>query len=360
MGRRDRPPTVAKPVYPRAVAAEQRLQAHLGSMKLRELRRALRSIVLAGLPTTALVAGCAADDPCVDTIHRTFVFTEPVDAALHLKIESCRLDPGACAALCVAAMERAGLPTSLADCDVTFDGARTTVALSYLVGTGADGCPVDGRRPAGLVLPEDVRARDRVGAWLARAAWLEAASIHAFVALAAELEGHAAPAGLVRWALASAADEVRHTTMMTRLALANGARPPAPVVAPIAPRSLVALAIENAIEGCVRETWGAALAAWQAHTARDPAVRAIFAAIAADELRHAALAWAIDRWLAPRLDAADRARVADARATAADDLAAELLHDPDAALLALGLPDPIAGRALLARARRTFWTGGPA
>lgn len=323
------------------------------------LRRAVQAIVLAGLPAGATVAGCATDDPCIDTLYRTFRYAPPTDAALHLKIESCRLDVGACQALCQAAMERAGLGGLPTACAVTFDGDRVDVAVAYEVGTGADGCPVDGRRPAGLIAARTALARDRAGAWLAHAAWLEAASIHAFVHLAGELEHHGAPPALVRGALVAAADEVRHTTMMTRLALRHGARPRGPEVTLPGPRSLAAIAVDNVIEGCVRETWGAVLAAWQARTARDPEARAVFAAIAGDELRHAALAWAIDRWLAPRLAAADRVLVQAARALAAADLTAELALAPDDSLAALGLPDPTSAYALYTRAHRTLWPHRP-
>jgi hypothetical protein len=110
-------------------------------------------------------------------------------------------------------------------------------------------------------------------------------------------------------------------------------------------RSLEAIAIENAAEGCVRETWGAVIALWQTNTAADPEVRAVFAQIAKDEARHAALAWAVDEWVRPLLDDDARARVDAAREAAAQ----ELFSNPGEALAALGL---------LARARHSLWTGG--
>ena len=328
-------------------------------MKLRELRRALQAIVLAGVPAGAGLAGCD-DDVCVDTFHRTWTLQVPADPPLQLRIEACRLDVDACYALCEMAMERAGIGDAPTACDVDFVGDHVDVAVAWERGTSHPSCPVPGRRPGALAAPAPTRAASRAGAWLARAAWFEAASVHAFVQLAGELEHHGAPPALVRWALASAADEVRHTTLMTGLALRHGARPPCPEVARVPARTLAALALDNAVEGCVHETWAAVVAAWQARHAHDPQVRAIFAAIAEDELRHAALAWAIDRWLAPRLDDATRAAIAVARAHAAHALGAELLadDDADAALAALGLPDPHQGRALLDRARRALWNGG--
>ena len=78
-------------------------------------------------------------------------------------------------------------------------------------------------------------------------------------------------------------------------------------------RSLAAVAVENAVEGCVRETFGALTASWQAAHARDPHIARTMARIARDETRHAALAWAIARWVEPRLDARARRRIVAAR-----------------------------------------------
>ena len=93
-------------------------------------------------------------------------------------------------------------------------------------------------------------------------------------------------------------------------------------VAPTAIRSLVEIARENAVEGCVRETAGAVVAARDAGRFEDPRLREIFAAIAVDERRHANLAWAVDDWARPRLTAAERRDVDAARAAAIRALAA--------------------------------------
>lgn len=113
------------------------------------------------------------------------------------------------------------------------------------------------------------------------------------------------------------------------------------------------MAIENAIEGCVRETWGAICAMWQAQTALDVEARRVFEQIAKDELRHAQLAWAIDAWLAPQLDDVARAKVAAARQLAARQLIEEAgaLH----AVPALGLPGADDARGMLGRAQQALW-----
>lgn len=193
-----------------------------------------------------------------------------------------------------------------------------------------------GRRPAGLhaVAGEPL---DSPGAWLAATAHLEAASVPAFERLADELRSHGAPGELQAAARAAAADERRHAAGMTAAARRYGARPPAFVVDPPRPRSLAALARENAVEGCVRETWAALLAAYQAMSAEDPAFRALMAEVAVDERRHAELAWAIDAWARTRLSAAEVRELDDALAGAAAALRPSV--DPPAPLAGpLGLP----------------------
>ena len=92
------------------------------------------------------------------------------------------------------------------------------------------------------------------------------------------------------------------------------------------PRDLESIARENAVEGLVREAYGARVAI-------DPA-------IAADEQRHADLAASVHEWLRPRLPYAARRRVDEARGAARAQLVAECAVEPAPALRdALGLPD---------------------
>jgi hypothetical protein len=182
-----------------------------------------------------------------------------------------------------------------------------------------------GRRPAEWVRA-DAGARSVVGTWLAEAAQLEAASVPAFEILAAELRAHDAPSQLIERALASADDERRHARIMTSLARAHGATPGPVRVVVREPRDLEAIARENAVEGLVREAYGARVA--------------IDAAIAADEERHAALAADVHAWIRPRLPYAARLRVDEARNVARAQLVAECaLEQPTALRDALGLPD---------------------
>jgi hypothetical protein len=210
-----------------------------------------------------------------------------------------------------------------------------------------------GRRPAGMVARR--ASGDEVGRFFAEVAQLEHASVHAFGRLAAELRIHDAPKELIAAAERSAREEVRHARAMGRLARRFGVRPLRARVRQIAARSLMALAEENAAEGCVRETFGAALAGWQARASQDQEVRAAMAGIAADEERHAELAWAVDAWARRRLGRSERRHLTVVRQNAAAMIAAELQQAPPPSLIRLaGLPSPVEARALFAEAAPLF------
>ncbi|MCU0686523.1 MAG: ferritin-like domain-containing protein [Polyangiaceae bacterium] len=147
-----------------------------------------------------------------------------------------------------------------------------------------------GRRPAGLG-EQVVGSTGALARYLERQAYLEGASVEAFERFAAELASFGAPTELVALAHQARADEVRHHALL--LALGRRFDPSfacaEPLATPAAPRSLYTFALENAVEGCVRETWGALLAQHQAARAADGAVRFVSELIADDETRHAEL-----------------------------------------------------------------------
>lgn len=205
-----------------------------------------------------------------------------------------------------------------------------------------------GRRPSGLSARTSV-GPNVVAEHFARAAYLEAASVDAFEILHDELVHHRAPADLRRSALEARADEVRHARIVGAIAERFGAVVERPTVVRGPMRDLEAIAIENAMEGCVRETWGALLATWQADHAKTPRVRAAMQAIAREEAEHALLGLRIARWIDGKLDDAARARVAKAHRDAVADLLAELAIEPDETLREeAGLPTAIQSH-LLAR-----------
>jgi hypothetical protein len=213
-----------------------------------------------------------------------------------------------------------------------------------------------GRRPAGLATARVRAARSAMGDFFARVAHLEAASVNAFVALGHELDGHRAPRALVRMAERCARDERRHARVTSRIARRFGGEVPAVRVARVRTRSLVAMAIENAVEGCVRETFGALVATWQAENARDAEVASAMTAIARDETRHAAMAWAVARWLEPQLDARARARVARAKRDAIAELRRECAAHVDATLVRdAGVPTSTRASELLETIHGALW-----
>ncbi len=224
------------------------------------------------------------------------------------------------------------------------------------------GCrPGSGRRPEGLAY-ERCEGPDEGARFLAELAHHEAASVDAFERLTSELEAHRAPARLRTASRRAARDEVRHTRWMKKLALCAGARVPPVRIEPARVRSLEEVAVENAVEGCVRETFGAAVALIQAERAGDARVRRAMRRIARDETRHAELSWAVARWIDARLDAAARLRVREARAGAVEALAHEVAREPDASLTGpLGVPSASQARALLDGLQATLWSKqGPA
>lgn len=235
---------------------------------------------------------------------------------------------------------------------ITKDGVLTV--LERVEKSSMDGV-CSGRRPEGL--QEVDRAHvNALADWFARAAELEAASVHAFEILRDELTHHGAPKRLLRACDRARRDEVRHTTMMAKLARRFGAEPKSPLVERRPIRSLRAIAIENAVEGCVRETYGALEAAVSAARATDRVVARTMKVIARDEARHAELSWEILAWSRSRLSPADRAAVEDAMRAEAAGLEADLTRGNAPVLEQVaGLPSPLQARAALAALHDTLW-----
>jgi len=209
--------------------------------------------------------------------------------------------------------------------------------------------------PAVAALPRE--AREALAERWIRDGLFEHASIAAFSRLALALLACGAPADLVGATHEAALDEVRHARLSFSLAAAYRGAPVAPAGLPL-PESLplgadlVELAVSTALEGAVGETLAAVLASEQASRATDPAVRAVLLGIAADEGRHAELAWRIVAFAVAEGGERVRAAVAEAFASAAGRVP-ELPPDPPVAaglLEAHGTLSRAAARAALARA----------
>jgi hypothetical protein len=214
-----------------------------------------------------------------------------------------------------------------------------------------------GRRPAGLAERGEAPVGNAMGDYLARSAELEAASVAAFTILAAELACHGADRALLQRTRAAAEDEIVHARLMQRLAERFGGKVQARSVRVGLPRDLEAIALENAVEGCVAETWGCLLGMHQAlHAA--PGLRTAYQRIAADEARHAQLSWDIAAWAEGQLGDAAVARIAAHRARAVAALATRLAAGSDLTETerALGLPDPAARRRLFEQLETKLWS----
>ncbi|WP_223642091.1 ferritin-like domain-containing protein [Corallococcus sp. EGB] len=213
-----------------------------------------------------------------------------------------------------------------------------------------------GRRPVGLQAAEACESDEALGRYFANAAHLEAASVHAFLRLRDELALHGADLGLQDAARRSAMEEVMHAQVTERIARRFGGTPQRPVVEELPLRSLVDVALENAVEGCVRETYGALLAHHQAMHARDLEVRQAMVHIAEDETRHAALSWDIDQWARPRLSEQERASLKEAQRRAVALLRQEVAVPFDASIVTeAGMPTPEAALALLDTLEQDLW-----
>ncbi len=305
-----------------------------------------RRIVVSGPPlllAAGLNTGCSQFDPCGNvpseataTVAVSRLDAGAADASIDELVARCQASAADCTPLCKQAMAHEHDYTNqpYKSCGLTSSDGQLSVRVVY-----AFVC-VGGRCPEGLVRPAGGGAGDALGTWLAANAHLEAASVDAFEILAAELGAHGAPSALIQAAGAAVADETRHAEAIGRLAVRRGAVPPAARVKRGPVRDLEAVATENAVEGCVRETVAALLAFRQARAATDPEIRAAMAGIARDEARHAALAWAVDGWSQGLLAPAARRRVRDARREAVEQLLGPRPATmPSGARAQAGLPD---------------------
>jgi hypothetical protein len=289
-------------------------------MKRDTLYTYLRRLVIASLPLA--VGGCPFGNNC--PTHNEWQVV--VDGGLP---DGMALDDAGCEAICTPDPES---PTKVHSCEAsTTDGSALVVQCH---GT----TPCLGRRSFDTVVRAPAEP-NRLAALFSSMCELEAAAVPAFRRLQSELVAHGAPAALVARAARAELDEVRHVQVKAHPA-----------------RSLVEIACENAAEGCVRETYGALLAAWQAETAGDPAVRRSMNIIARDESRHAELAWDIDRWAQPQLDESESAKVKAARKEAMGELSCELTIEPaEEVSKQAGAPTAEQALMLAAQLSRELW-----
>lgn len=185
----------------------------------------------------------------------------------------------------------------------------------------------------------------------------EHASVAAFARATLELMAVGAPPELLEGCQRAALDEIDHARRCFALAATYGGEEIEPDGLPaLAPRrtDLSRLAADTFAEGCVGESIAALVAERALRHCLDPAVRDALATIAADEARHAALAWATLRWAVDHGGDAVRDAVRERAALLRGEGQRGALPpvDPEAAALAqAGRLDPRA----LAEASRDAW-----
>lgn len=137
-----------------------------------------------------------------------------------------------------------------------------------------------------------------------RVGLMEHASVAAFARFALQLLALGAPPELVEACQQAMQDELRHTRLAFGLASAYADAPLGP--GPLSLNGaldgssddlLVEVAMGTLVEGCIGETVAALDAREGATGATDPHVRQVLSEIAADEERHAELAWRFLDWV---------------------------------------------------------------
>ena len=231
------------------------------------------------------------------------------------------------------------------------------------------GCAVAGRRPAGLQQTEEpaqtyppelvnqvLSETEQAGAFFAELAYLEQAAVTAFEYLARELEHYDAPEELVELAKKGIDEEIEHAELMRMLAYAYGGHVQEVEVEPFQLRPLSEIALDNAREGCIRETFGALIAMWQSAHAEDEAVRRVMERIAHEESIHAALSWKIDEWIQTQLSDEDRKRCKEAHQEALAIIKEELQEEESPALIKhAGFPNREQSALLYQQLKGELW-----
>ncbi len=157
----------------------------------------------------------------------------------------------------------------------------------------------DRERPDVAGLSSQTRAR-LAAAWL-EDALAEHAAIAAFARFALQLLALGAPPDLLAETQRAMEDEIEHARLCFAIASAYAGRDLGPNALPMdgvlaGEIDLAAVVVATIREGCIGETLAAMRAEVARGLARDPAVADALERIAADEVRHAALAWRFVDW----------------------------------------------------------------
>ena len=181
-------------------------------------------------------------------------------------------------------------------------------------------CAVEGRVHGEIKKLEKSTGYTELGIHFARGYHAEASSVGAFLQLRKELAFHQAPKELQERCFLAAKEEIVHAQLLAKLAKLHQGQLPTLDFGRFQPRSLFALALDNAVEGCIFETFSSLKALQQANNATDQVIAKAMKIIALDEIKHAELAWDIHRSLISRLSSAERDIIHEAQKEAIQQL----------------------------------------
>ena len=218
-----------------------------------------------------------------------------------------QLTESTCSTLC---QEQAGVYYDyLCSCDyqgVDSSGAHP-VTCEFTV------CAVEGRGHGEIAKLQKATGASELARYFVRAYHAEASSVAAFLQLRAELQAHGLSKALQERCAQAALEEVHHARMMAKLAGDEGCDLPTLDFGHLPKRSLFELAMDNAVEGCIFETFSALKAQYQAQHATDTRLLALMKVIARDETAHAQLAWDIHQSLMARLSKVEQKQIQEAQ-----------------------------------------------
>lgn len=165
-------------------------------------------------------------------------------------------------------------------------------------------CAVPGRWTS-IVGPKPLALAYSIQEEMKRRVKCEAVAVIAFERLAFELKAYQAPTALLAKIQVAIEDEKRHTSTFTSTCLAQNWEIKEDIthieVSHYPVRSLLEIAIENAIEGCVGESFAALENLYQSYFAKNPTIKALHQSIVFDEIAHAELSWQIHDWINQQL-----------------------------------------------------------
>ena len=279
----------------------------------------IERLILASLGVLPLTAGTCCGNTAFEAKNQILDITQ---AQLQgaMEAEGSTAETVSCEALCSEAyMYTSSFSTDecskdidttlVSDSSADTAEAGDTAEQSQIVGTvtcsgsGAHYC--EGRRPLGF------QAQD--SEYFAQSCYLEACSVIAFEQLVTQLQAWNAPQYFIERAKQALKDEVRHAAQMSMLAKRFDEEVPEIELEQEFAEDLFSVALHNATEGCVFETWAVLEAVLKSKYAQTKELRNIYAQIAKDEMEHAQFSWDLHFWLLERLSPAEKKQVQQAQ-----------------------------------------------